>query len=266
MHPMLNIAIRAARKAGDIIINAQDRLDRVNLFTKGDNDCVTDIDSAAEQAIIDILLDAYPSHHILAEESGETGSESDYVWIIDPLDGTRNFIHGIPHFCISIALQHRGKIVLGVVYDPVRQELFTAEKGGGARLNDKRIRVSERHELKKALLGTGFPYRADQSLSLYLSILENILPATAGLRRAGAAALDLAYVAAGRFDGFWELGLKPWDLAAGILLIREAGGLISDLQGGESYFQTGDIVAGNPKIFKAMLTTMAPAVMEYRDS
>ena len=199
----------------------------------------------------------------MAEESGNHGN-SEYIWIIDPLDGTTNFLHGFPQFAVSIALQHQGRLEQAVIYNPVNEELFTASRGGGAWLNNRRIRVSQQKSLQHALLGTGFPYRDDQDLENYLNTFSAFIAKTAGVRRPGAAALDLAYVAAGRLDGFWEMGLHPWDVAAGGLLIREAGGLIGDLDGGESWLQTGNVVAANPKIFHAMLQTIKPYADFYR--
>lgn len=259
MHPLLNIAIRAARQAGNIIARAVDKLDRLTITTKSDNDFVSEIDHRAEQAIIETIHKAYPEHGILAEESGEhTGDE--YLWIIDPLDGTTNFLHGFPQFAVSIAVQHKGRLEQAVVYDPMRQELFCASRGQGALLNDRRIRVSKRAGLEGALLGTGFPFKQQQLLDTYLDMFKALFPMTAGIRRPGSAALDLAYTAAGRLDGFWEIGLKPWDMAAGTLLIQEAGGLSGDFSGGSEHMQTGNIVAGNPRIFKAILQQIRPCL------
>lgn len=252
MHPMLNTAVKAARRAGNIINRASMDLDLVQVSRKQQNDFVTEVDKAAEEAIIDILLTAYPSHAILAEESGQSRSgsaNSEFVWIIDPLDGTTNFIHGFPQYCVSIGLQHRGQIVQGVVYDPTRDELFTASKGAGAFLNNKRIRVSKRERMSESLIGTGFPFRDLETLDLYLDMFRTITANSAGIRRPGAAALDLAYIAAGRFDGFFEIGLKPWDIAAGSLLVQEAGGLIGDFAGNAGFMEHGNILAGTPKIF-----------------
>lgn len=259
MHPMLNIAVRAARRAGDIISRSMDKLDSLDVITKGPNDFVSSVDEAAEAAIIDTIKQAYPDHQIMAEESGNQG-DNDYLWIIDPLDGTTNFLHGFPQFAVSIALKHQGKLQQAVIYDPVSQELFTASRGAGAQLNSRRIRVSQRKDLDGSLIGTGFPFRADQDLEKYIDTFRAIAPKTAGIRRAGSAALDLAYVAAGRLDGFWEFGLKPWDIAAGALLIEEAGGLVGDMQGGNSHFESGNLVCGNPKVFKALLQTLRPHI------
>ncbi|HSW69857.1 MAG TPA: inositol monophosphatase family protein [Gammaproteobacteria bacterium] len=251
--PLINIAIQAARSAGSIISRALDRLDKIQISEKQPNDYVTDVDRNAEREIIAIIRKAHPNHGILGEESGEI-SGNDYTWIIDPLDGTRNFIHGFPHFAVSIAVAFKGKIEHGVIYDPVRQELFSASRGKGAQLNDRRIRVSQHKNLEECLLGTGFPYRhSPDAIRAYLGSLEAILPTSGDVRRAGAATLDLAYVAAGRLDGFWEMGLKPWDLAAGTLLIKEAGGLVCDFNGAEEYMKSGNVVTANPKILKLLL-------------
>jgi myo-inositol-1(or 4)-monophosphatase len=258
---MLNIAVRAARNAGNVIARAVDRLDTVQVATKSENDFVSNIDRQAEQEIIQTLRKAYPNHGILAEESGAHQGD-DYVWIIDPLDGTTNFLHGFPQFAVSIALKYKGRLEQAVVYDPLRQELFTATRGSGAQLNDRRIRVSKRPDLEGALLGTGFPFKMQQHLDVYLQTFKALFPMTAGIRRAGSAALDLAYVAAGRLDGFWEIGLKPWDMAAGVLIIQEAGGLVSDFGGGNDFLQTGNVVAANPKVFRAMLQKIRPHLHE----
>ncbi|MCC7516709.1 MAG: inositol monophosphatase [Pseudomonadales bacterium] len=255
MQPMLNIALRAARQAGEHVVRASDRLDFIAISEKGNNDYVTEVDQAAEEIIIRLLQKTYPDHGFLAEESGSSNTDADYVWIIDPLDGTTNFIRGIPHYAISIACQYQGKLEHAVVYNPVTREEFTASRGRGAQLNGRRIRVSKRTNLEGALLGTGIPFRHHQRDKLpgYVKILEELAAQTAGIRRAGSAALDLAYVAAGRFDAFWEMGLKPWDIAAGLLLIQEAGGLVSDFHGGNQYMDSGNIVCGNPKCFKQVL-------------
>jgi myo-inositol-1(or 4)-monophosphatase len=257
MHPSLNIAVKAARRAGQIIGRASLDVDRIKVTSKRTNDFVTEVDRAAEAAIIGILRDAYPEHAILAEESGASGN-SDYQWIIDPLDGTTNFIHGFPQFAISIALAHKGIMTQAVVFDPVRNELFTASRGRGAYLNDRRLRVSNRTKLQDALLGTGFPYRVFDQVDAYLAMFRDLIHQSAGIRRPGAASLDLAYVAAGRLDGFWEFGLAPWDIAAGTLIITEAGGLVGDLTGEPHYMQSGNIVGANPKIFAQMLQALAP--------
>ncbi len=259
MHPMLTIADRAARAAGNIIVQATSRLDTLHIAEKQQNDFVTEIDKQSERIIIDTIRKTYPHHAILGEESGHLEGNEDMVWIIDPLDGTRNFMHGFPHFCISIAFQHKGRIEQGLIYDPIRQETFTATRGGGAQLNNRRLRVSKRINLKDTLLGTGFPFRPTADFTAYLKTLAHIMPQAGGIRRAGSAALDLAYTAAGRLDGYWEFGLSPWDIAAGSLLVLEAGGLVSDARGGDDYLNTGDIIAGSPKIFKAILQNLNTA-------
>jgi myo-inositol-1(or 4)-monophosphatase len=252
MHPMLNTAVKAARKAGAIINRASLDLDLVQVASKGRSDFVTEVDRAAEHAIVELLRKAYPDHAVLAEESGASGS-SEYTWIIDPLDGTTNFIHGFPQYAISIALRHREHITQAVVYDPTRNELFTASRGRGAFLNDRRMRVSRRIKLTECLIGTGFPFRSLEHLDEYVRMFKRITEHTAGIRRPGAATLDLAYVACGRLDGFWEIGLSPWDMAAGSLLILEGGGLVSDFDGEPHYLQKGRIVCGTPKIFPQLL-------------
>ncbi len=257
MNPYLNMAVRAARRAGDIIVRGLARFEGVETASKGLNDYVTSIDHAAEKAIIETLRDAYPQHAFLAEESGAQG-DNDTVWIIDPLDGTTNFMHGFPVFAVSIACQIQGRLEHAVVYDPMRQELFTASKGEGAYLETRRLRVSKQRTLDGALIATGFPYRENlHYLDSYMGMMRTVISRASGLRRPGAAALDLAYVAAGRVDGFWEIGLKAWDTAAGCLLIREAGGLIGTLDGGE-YKQNGNIVAGTPRVFNELIEALAP--------
>ena len=260
MHPTLNIAIKAARQAAKIINRHSLDIEKLKIDVKRQSDFVTEVDRAAEAAILDVLREAYPSHGILAEESGLAGTnpDSEYQWIIDPLDGTTNFIHGLPQYAVSIGLAHKGVMTQAVVYDPNRNELFTATRGGGAFLNDKRIRVSKRIRLDEALIGTGFPYRMFDHVDAYLAIFRDVAQKTAGMRRPGAAALDLAWVACGRMDGFWELGLSPWDMAAGTLLITEAGGLVGDLSGEANYMKTGNIVGGNPKVFGQLLQIIAP--------
>jgi myo-inositol-1(or 4)-monophosphatase len=257
MHPMLNTAVKAARRAGNIINRATRNLDLVAFKEKATNDFVSEVDREAEQAIIRTLHDAYPGHAILAEESGASG-ESEYQWIIDPLDGTTNFMHGFPQFCVAIALRHRSVVTQAVIYDPSRNDLFTSTRGRGAFLNDQRIRVSKRTQLRSSLIATGFPFRRFEHIDAYLAMLRDMMAGAAGVRRAGSAALDLAYVAAGRYDGFWELGLSPWDIAAGGLLITEAGGLIGDLTGENAYMDTGNVVAGSPKIFVELLKAIEP--------
>lgn len=261
MHPMLNIAVRAARSGGDFISRYIDRVESLNVTEKSRNDFVSEVDKGAEKAIIDVIRKAYPDHSILAEESGNhKGNE--YEWIIDPLDGTTNFLYGFPQFAVSIAVRHKNRITHGVVYNPLSQELFSASRGEGAQLNGRRIRVTSRKGLEGALLGTGIPYRDDHMhlMDDYLGMLKALVPGTAGIRRPGSAALDLAFVAAGRLDGFWEMDLNIWDIAAGIILVEEAGGLIGDLSGGMDYLKTGNIIAANPKVFKAMLQKIQPFV------
>ena len=259
MHPTLNIAVRAARSAGNVIIRNLDRLDSLAVHTKDRNDFVSEVDQQAEQEIIYTLRKAFPGHGILAEESGLREGD-DYQWIIDPLDGTTNYLHGFPQFAVSIALRHKGRLEQGVVYDPLRQELFTATRGAGAMMNDRRLRVTKRKSLEGALLGTGFPFKAQHHLETYLDMFRALFPYTAGIRRPGSAALDLAYVASGRLDGFWEIGLNTWDMAAGVLLIQEAGGLSSDFLGGHDYLESGNLVAGSPKVFTDILKTIRPFV------
>ena len=259
MHALLNIAVSAARKAGSFIARAVERVDTLQVDSKGYNDFVSEVDRRAEQEIIHVIHKAYPHHAILAEESGEQGG-GEAVWIIDPLDGTTNFLHGFPQFAVSIAMQHNGRLEVAAVYDPLRDELFTAIRGSGAQLNDRRIRVSKAKGLEGTLIGTGFPFRDQNHLDAYLGMFRALLPRTAGIRRAGAAALDLAYVAAGRLDGFWEIGLKPWDMAAGILLIQEAGGIIGDFRGGQDFFATGNLVTGNAKVYESLVAAIQPYV------
>ena len=259
MHPMINTAVKAARRAATIINRASFDIDQVRVTQKNHNDFVTEVDKAAEEAIISTLRQAYPDHAILAEESGASANlhdENENVWIIDPLDGTTNFIHGFPQYAVSIALQHRGQITQAVVYDPTRNELFTASKGAGAFLNDKRIRVGKRDRLADALIGTGFPYSDLSGLDEYLKMFKIMTEKSAGLRRPGSAALDLAYVAAGRLDGFFEKKLKPWDMAAGALLVTEAGGIMANFSGESDYLYKGDVIAGSPKVFSQMLNLL----------
>ena len=251
LHPMVNVAIKAARTAGNIINRAALDIESVRVSQKQANDFVTEVDQAAEQAIIETLLTAYPGHGIWAEESGrEHGArDSEFVWIIDPLDGTTNFIHGLPVYCVSIALAVHGKIEQAVVYDPTRNDLFTATKGRGAYLNDRRIRVSKRTQLKESLISTGFPFRPGDNFNHYLGMMGDVMQRTAGLRRPGAAALDLAYVAAGYTEGFFELGLQPWDVAAGSLLVTEAGGLVGNLTGEADFLEQKECLAGTPRVY-----------------
>ena len=252
MEPMLNIAIRAARAAGDSIVREMDRACDIPIEDKGKNDFVTEVDKNAEEIIISTIQKSYPDHAFLAEESGQRG-ESDYLWVIDPLDGTTNFLHSFPHFAVSIALKQKGILNQAVVYDPLKQELFTATKGKGAQLNNRKIRVSSKKELDGALLGTGFPYSDEKAMLKFIESYKALFPKVAGIRRAGVASLDLAYVASGRLDGFWEFNLKPWDIAAGVLLIQEAGGISAELSGGLDYLESGNIISANPKLLKAML-------------
>lgn len=261
MHPMLNTAVKAARRGASIINRASFDVDRIQVTQKQHNDFVTEVDHAAEQAIIEVLKTAYPDHAILAEESGASANlhdENENVWIIDPLDGTTNFIHTFPQYCVSIALQQRGQVTQAVVYDPTRNELFTASKGAGAYLNEKRIRVTRRDRMADSLIGTGFPFRSKDGIDEYVQMFRVMTEKTAGLRRAGAAALDLAYVACGRLDGFFEKGLKPWDIAAGSLLITEAGGIVGNFSGESDYLYKGNVLAGTPKIFAQMVALLGP--------
>jgi myo-inositol-1(or 4)-monophosphatase len=257
MQPLLNIGMRAARRAGDLIVKSLARLDSLKVDSKGRNDFVSEIDRKSEADIIATIHRSYPQHAILAEESGRSGND-DYVWIIDPLDGTTNFLHGFPVFAVSIAVEHRGRLQHAVVYDPMRQEFFTASRGDGAQLEGKKIRVSSQRTLEGALIGTGLPFRSGlKHVDEYLAMLKVIMSTAAGVRRPGAAALDLAYVAAGRLDGFWEFGLSPWDTAAGTLLIQEAGGRVGTPSGGD-YALGPNIIAGNPKVYDELLATLGP--------
>ena len=258
---MLTTAVKAARKAGSIIQRASFDLDRLTVRRKRHNDFVSEVDHAAEEAIITILREAYPTHAFLGEESGPSpgGAKSDYLWIIDPLDGTTNFLHGFPQYCVSIGLKHKGVLQQGVVYDPTRNELFTATRGAGAYLNDRRLRVSKLDHIDEALIGTGFPFRELEKLDEYLKMFREVTRNCAGVRRPGAAALDLAWVAAGRTDGFWEIGLSAWDMAAGALLVREAGGMVGDLKGEDRFLDNGQIVAANPKVFEQLLKLLQGA-------
>jgi myo-inositol-1(or 4)-monophosphatase len=260
LHPMLNIAIKAARAAGALINRASLDLDLLKVSAKSPNDFVTEVDRASEEAIIEVLLGAYPGHGILAEESGRAhgAKDSDYVWIIDPLDGTTNFIHGLPIYAVSIALAHRGVVQQAVVYDPCRNDLFFASRGRGAFLNDRRLRVSKRTRMTESLIGTGFPFRRGDNYKRYLQMFEAVMPQCAGLRRPGAAALDLCYVAAGYYDGFFETGLNPWDVAAGALIITEAGGLVGNFTGEADYMYQREVVAANPKIYGQLVRLLAP--------
>ena len=261
MEPMINIALRAARKAGEQIVRASDDLDQVEFKAKSLNDFVSEVDVSAEREISYHLRKAFPDHAIVGEEGGLDGEEdAEYRWVIDPLDGTTNFMRGIPHYAVSLACLHRGKLEHAVVVDPVRREEFTASRGRGAQLNGRRIRVSKLTSLDGALLGTGIPFKnhCDDKLEPYSKTVELLAGQCAGIRRAGAASLDLAYVAAGRLDAFWEIGLSEWDIAAGALLVREAGGLVADIDGSDNFMASGNIVCGNPKCFKAVLKTTRP--------
>ncbi len=257
---MLTTAVKAARRAGNIINRAARDLDLLTVTSKGPKDFVSEVDRAAEAAIVETIHASYPDHAILAEEgtARDGNGAAEYLWIIDPLDGTTNFLHGFPQYCVSIALAHKNVLQQGVIYDPVRNDLFTATRGRGAFLNDRRIRVGKRTHLRDALIGTGFPFRDGSYLDTYLEMMKVMITETAGLRRPGAAALDLAYVAAGSYDGFFEVGLNPWDVAAGSLLVLEAGGLIGDLAGEGDYLYGGQVIAASPKIFAQMVTMLAP--------
>ncbi|HAT7071847.1 TPA: inositol monophosphatase [Legionella pneumophila] len=260
MEPLLNIAVNAARQAGEIINRYVEQIDRLKITPKNSHEYFSEVDIKAEQVIINTIHKAYPEHGILAEESGIQQSDSDTVWIIDPLDGTSNYLHGFPFYSVSIALKIKNRLEHGVIYDPLRHECFAASRGRGARLNDRRIRVSKQTQLNASLLGTGFHFRDATLAQRYLPTFEALIGKCAGVRRTGSAALDLAYVASGRLDGFWEFGLRPWDIAAGALMVREAGGLISDVQGGEDFLKYGDVVAGTPKVFKSLLQTISPVL------
>lgn len=261
MHPYLNIAVRAARLAGSIITRHLEQLDSSKIFEKGLNDFVTTVDRAAEEAIMDTIYKAYPNHSIVAEETG-SHSGNEYVWVIDPLDGTMNYVHGFPQFAVSIAIKHKGQLEHGLVYDPISQDLYTATRGAGTQLNNRRLRVSNLTSLENALIGTAFPfqhrqrgmeYSRDSHWEQHLEILRTVQTRCSDTRKVGSAALNLAYVAAGRLDGYWEPGLKEWDLAAGALLVREAGGFVSDFNGENGFLQSGDIVCGTRKVHAELL-------------
>ena len=256
---MLNIAVRAARSAGEIILRSADKASHLAVDSKGKNDFATEIDRLAEKEIISIIKAAYPEHSILAEESGEHAG-NDFVWVIDPLDGTTNFIHGFPQYAVSIALKYKNRIEIGVVYDPLREELFTAKRGGGAMLNNRRLRVTALTSMKGALIGTGFPFKVPQHLDAYLNMFRAITIDSAGIRRAGSAALDLAYLAAGRLDAFWEIELKEWDMAAGILLVKEACGVATDFSFNDNYLTSGNLIAGSPRMHQLMYQLIEPHV------
>ena len=259
MQPLLNIAISAARQAGDIIVRHVEQLDRVKITAKGHEDYFSEVDIKAEQAIIYTIHKAYPDHGIIAEESGVQNEDAETMWIIDPIDGTSNYLHSFPFFAVSIAVRVKNRIEHAVVYDPLRHECFSASRGRGARLNDRRLRVSKQTQLSASMLGSGFPVRNATRAQRYLPTFEALFGKCAGIRSTGSAALNLAYVASGRLDGSWEFGLQPWDIAAGCLLVQEAGGLVSDMQGGEDYLRQGDVIAGTPKVFKSLLQTLIPA-------
>ncbi len=263
MHPMLNIAVRAARKAGNLIAKHYETPDAVEASQKGSNDFVTNVDREAERLIIEVIRKSYPQHTIITEESGELeGEDKDVQWVIDPLDGTTNFIKRFPHFSVSIAVRVKGRTEVAVVYDPMRNELFSAARGQGAQLNGYRLRGSSARDLDGTILATGFPFKVKQHAAPYINVVAKLFTQCADFRRTGSAALDLAYVAAGRTDGYFEIGLKPWDFAAGELLVREAGGLVTDFTGGHGYMSSGNIVAGNPRVVRAILASMRDELSE----
>jgi len=263
MHPLLNVATIAARSAGNQIMQHLENIERLDIEFKGMNDYVTQVDKEAEQIIIDTIQKYYPDHAILGEESGASGSKtSQFQWIIDPLDGTTNFLHKYPQFSVSIAVKEKGKLMHGVVYDPIRDEMFSATRGDGARLNNYRIRVTDQSTLENALLGTGFPYHDFTYIDSYMNSLKSFMQSTAGIRRAGSAALDLAYVACGRIDGFWEFNLKSWDMAAGALIAQEAGAFVTDFKGGNNFLNSGNILVANPKLYKHMVQTITKTIPE----
>jgi myo-inositol-1(or 4)-monophosphatase len=261
MNPTTNIAVRAARQAGNVIMRSFGRLDTLSVAEKQANDFVSEVDRNAEQAIIDTIRRAYPAHAILAEETGSQGAHA-FEWVIDPLDGTTNYLHGFPQFAVSIALRHQGRLESAVIYDPVRDEMFTADRGAGALLNDRRLRVTDRKGLRGALIGTGIPFRDQRYMDAYLEMLRALTKDTAGIRRPGSAALDFAYVAAGRLDGFWELGLSVWDFAAGALIVQEAGGTVSDIRGGSRHMDSGNVITANVRLHREMVNAIGPHVPE----
>jgi len=256
MQPMLNIAIRAAHRAGDFIVRKINKIPDLKVEVKARNDYVSDVDREAEAIIIEELLKAFPGHGIVAEESGVIEGKDEYRWIIDPLDGTTNYLHGFPHYAVSIACEHRGRLAHGVIYDPIKQELFAASRGDGATLNNRRIRVANLKSVEGALIATGFPFKNPDQLDEFLKLFNAFFIQASDIRRAGSAALDMAYVAAGRLDGYWESGLNAWDLAAGALIVREAGGLVTDYKGDGHFLENGQIVVGNPRIIADMLRTI----------
>ncbi|MFI0489059.1 MAG: inositol-1-monophosphatase [Yersinia sp. (in: enterobacteria)] len=263
MHPMLTIAIRAARKAGNLIAKHYETPDSVEVSQKGNNDFVTNVARESERLIVEVIHKSYPKHTIIGEESGELAGEDDDVqWVIDPLDGTTNFINRLPHFAISIAVRIKGCTEVAVVYDPMRNELFTASRGQGAQLNGYRLRGRNSKNLDGVILATGFPFKVKQHAPAYLRVIGKLFEQCADFRRSGSPALDLAYVAAGRVDGFFEIGLKPWDFAGGELLVRESGGVVSDFSGGHNHFSSGNIVAGNPHVVKGILVAMRPEISD----
>ncbi|QCR35281.1 inositol-1-monophosphatase [Nissabacter sp. SGAir0207] len=263
MHPMLTIAVRAARKAGNLIAKHYETPDAVEASQKGTNDFVTNVDRDAEHLIIDVIRKSYPKHTIISEECGELpGEDADVQWIIDPLDGTSNFIKRLPHFAVSIAVRIKGRTEVAVVYDPMRNELFTATRGQGTQLNGYRLRGSNARDLDGTILATGFPFKLKQHATPYMNIVTKLFTQCADFRRSGSAALDLAYVAAGRVDGYFEIGLKPWDFAGGELLVREAGGIVTDFVGGHNHLHSGNLVAGNPRVVKSLLGAMREELSE----
>ena len=262
MHPTVNIAVRAARAAGDVILRYHNQVDLLTIENKTINDFVSEVDKTAEKAIINEIKKVFPKHSILAEESGQILGDSNFQWIIDPLDGTTNYLHGFPQYAVSIALLEKQVITHAVIYDPFKEELFTASKGEGAYLNNERIRVTTSIGLQDTLIGTGFPFKQPEHLDCYLKTFKAIHPHVSGIRRAGSATLDLAYLAAGRLDGFWEIGLSSWDIAAGSLLVKEAGGFIGDFSGRDQYMETGNVVAGNTDVYKELLKKIHPHLTE----
>lgn len=259
MHPLLNTAVKAARRAGKVIMRYASQLDRLTVESKGRNDFVSQVDREAEAEIIDVIRRAYPDHAILAEETGRQG-KGEYLWVIDPLDGTTNYLHGYPQYAVSIGLYHQDRPHQAVVFDPLKNDLYTASRGAGAQLNDRRMRVSGVTHFGNALLGTGFPFRDMDHLDVFINTFRAILPQVSGVRRAGSASLDLAHVACGKLDGFWEFGLSPWDMAAGALLVEEAGGLVGDLCGGALRLEHGHIVVGTPKIYGELIKQLEPHI------
>ena len=267
MEPLVNVALQAARRAGRVILAAMDRVDALDVQLKGRNDLVSEVDRQAEDIISETILKLYPAHAILGEEGGARTAEAEFTWIIDPLDGTTNFLHGIPHFCTSIAVRQGATLLHGVVLDHVRNEAFTASRGGGAYLNGRRIRVAKRLHVDDAIIGGGLPFHvAEAHLEAYSAMLRQFMRRCRTLRRQGAAALDMAYAAAGRVDGFIEFGLKPWDMAASTVLIREAGGFVGDAAGGDRFLQTGNVVAANPTLFRELLRIVRASARDAGDS